>query len=158
MERLQQHNAATETQSSPNFIIHPSADRTGSHTERELEAAATMLALRNPVVYYPKGDLDAAYTLLALRNPVLFPGSDSERTITNDERTITADPTPVTTPNRQATPPTATPATAQLNEVASELLNLASTLVSPPPVKKISLEEYTAMKKAREEQEAQRNT
>ncbi|CAI9628057.1 unnamed protein product [Alternaria burnsii] len=156
MSSLQQlAAAAAEAHSSFNSIPNTTDNRAstfdtipGNHTEKEREAAATMLIL-NKLVVYPKEDKEAACILLAMNEPGLSPGSDSQRTITDSERTISVTPTPVSIPPRSVTSPTPTPVATQVCEIADVLPDATAVSASSPPVKKISLKEYTAMKKSR---------
>ncbi|CAN9228104.1 unnamed protein product [Alternaria alternata] len=153
MSSLQQLAAAAEAHSSLNSIPNTTDNRVstfdtipGNHTEKEQEAATTMLILNNLVVY-SKEDKEAARILLAMNEPDLSPGSDSERT-------ISVTPTPVSIPQRSVTPPTPTPVATQAYEVVDVLPDATAVSASSPPVKKISLKEYTAMRKSRRDRGA----
>ncbi|CAN9236211.1 unnamed protein product [Alternaria alternata] len=152
--------AAAEGYSSFNSILNTTDTRASTfdiipenHTEKEREAAATMLIL-NKLVVYSKEDKEAARILLAMNEPDLSPGSDSQRTITDSERTISVTPTPVSIPLRSVTPPTPTPVATQAYEVVDVLSGATAVSAFSPPVKKISLKEYTAMKKSRRDRGA----
>jgi hypothetical protein len=160
MSSLQKLAAAAEGHSSFNSILNTTDTRSstfdtipGNHTEKEREAAATMLIL-NKLVVYSKEDKEAARILLAMNEPDLSPWSDSQRTITDSERTISVTPTPVSIPPCPVTPPTPTPAATLAYEVADVLPNTTAISASSPPVKKISLKEYTAMKRSRRDRGA----
>ncbi|KAG9194797.1 hypothetical protein G6011_04832 [Alternaria panax] len=155
MNHLQQLVATAEAHSSSDSIPNSTANRAdtfntvpGNYTEKELEAAATMLTLNKPVVY-SKEDAEAAYILSVMNKADSFPEIDGERTITDSERTVTAEPTPVPSPTRLVTPRTRTPAPTQPSEDTSAVPNTATASISLPPAKKMSPEEYAAIRKAR---------
>lgn len=111
------------------------------------------MLILNKLVVYSKEDKEAARILLAMNEPDLSPRSDSQRTITDSERTISVTPTPVSIP-RSVTPPTPTPVATQAYDVVDVLSGATAVSASSPPVKKISLKEYTAMKKSRRDRGA----
>ncbi|CAN9114336.1 unnamed protein product [Alternaria alternata] len=160
MSSLQKLAAAAEGHSSFNSILNTTDTRASTfdtiprnHTEKDREAAATMIIL-NKLVVYSKEDKEAARILLAMNEPDLSPWSDSQRTITGSERTISVTPTPVSISPHAITPPTPTPVATQAYEAADVLPDATAVSASSPPVKKISLKEYTAMKKSRRDRGA----
>jgi hypothetical protein len=112
------------------------------------------MLILNKLVVYSKEDKEAARILLAMNEPNLSPWSDSQRTITDSERTISVTPTPVSIPQRSVTPPTPTPVATQTYEVVDVLPDATAVSASSPPVKKIALNEYTAMRKSRRDRGA----
>lgn len=77
MSSLQKLAAAAEGHSSFNSILNTTDTRAstfgtipGNHTEKEREAAATMLIL-NKLVVYSKEDKEAARILLAMNEPAV---------------------------------------------------------------------------------------
>jgi hypothetical protein len=112
------------------------------------------MLMLNKLVVYSKEDKEAARILLAMSEPNLSPWSDSQRTITDSERTISVTPIPVSIQQRSATPPTPTPVATQAYEVVDVLPDATAVSASFPPVKKIALNEYTAMRKSRRDRGA----
>jgi len=124
-------------------------DRTGErHTEQEQEIARTMLTLRRLVLFSRK-----AHTTdipLNMSGPVIIHDSDGERT-------ITAGPTPDTT----SAPHAITSASIAMKSVPGSNVSTtnipATEGVTIPAVRKITLEEYIRLRKARKDREAHEN-
>jgi len=154
-DRCQQDTAATtrphQSLSRMGWVDHRIGrpDRTGErHTEQEHEVARTMLTLRRLVLFSTKAH--ATGISLNMSGPVIIHDSDSERT-------ITAGPTPDTT----SAPHAITSASIAMKSVPGS--NVSTTNVSAtedvtiPIVRKITLEEYMRLRKARKDREAHEN-
>ena len=124
-------------------------DRTGErHTEPEQEVARTMLTLRRLVLFSTKAH--ATEIPLNMSGPVIIHDNDGERT-------ITAGPTSDTTSTRHdMTSASIAMKSAPGSNVGATNIT-ATEDVTIPAVRKITLEEYIRLRKARKDREAHDN-
>ena len=153
--RSQQDTAATtrphQSLSRMGWVDHRIGrpDRIGErHTEQEQEVARTMLTLRRLVLFSTKAH--ATDIPLNMSGPVIIHDSDGERT-------ITAGPTPDTTSAPHAIPSASMAMKSVPGSNVSTTNITATEDVTIPVVRKITLEEYIRLRKARKDREVHEN-